>query len=69
MASHRKKAAKQSLKQRRTKTECRRFERMRSGKTYGGTWIPIVSRCFARMVVQTQADLDPEWIIQTLAFQ
>jgi len=37
MASHRNSAAKQSLKHRRMKTLCRRFDRMRSGKMYGGT--------------------------------
>jgi uncharacterized membrane protein len=38
MARKRKKTAKQSLKQRRTKTLCNRLDRMRSGKTYGGTY-------------------------------
>lgn len=37
MDSHRKKTAKQSLKQRRTKMLCSRLERIRRGKTYGGT--------------------------------
>jgi hypothetical protein len=37
MARNRKKTAKQSLKHRRTKTLWSRFERIRSGKTYGGT--------------------------------
>ena len=36
MASQRNRTAKQSLKQRKTKMLCSRFERIRSGKRYGG---------------------------------
>ena len=38
MLNQRKKTAKQSLKQRRTKMLCSRFEAISRGKTYGGTY-------------------------------